>query len=338
LDDLRIEPAVEALSKAVVYNADYGTITVDGNTDDWAALVDSDIIDFDLADANIKGSANGNLHVKYRLAWDPNYLYILVEEQPGDDLAWEATSRSNLISGTTNTAGTKYDSLALSLDFTNNRLPSVDVHMACYLILGLDSTGATDLLVTCGQPSSGPGPAFRWADRSALHANATSLAKGSLGSRVIEARLKWTDLESAIPSWYQPDPNLLAAVKAGFIFGADPHLQDLDNKDRYNPDADHGAAWFSGADNPIQWPQGNFRWPTGRDKYSTDIRLVYSAGDLDFDTDVDFADYTQFAAEYSETDCNNVNDFCNGADILTPMDGDVDLEDLARFSLRWLLQ
>jgi hypothetical protein len=49
-------------------------------------------------------------------------------------------------------------------------------------------------------------------------------------------------------------------------------------------------------------------------------------------------DYAQFAREWRETDCNNVNDFCDGADIVIPMDGDVDLEDLAKFALRWLLQ
>ncbi|GAI51665.1 unnamed protein product, partial [marine sediment metagenome] len=114
---------------------------------------------------------------------------------------------------------------------------------------------------------------------------------------------------------FQPDPNLLAAVEAGYIFGCDPHLQDRDNTSSAYT-TEHGLGWFSGADNPIQWAQGNYRWPTGKDKYSTDIRLVCSAGDLDFDCDVDFVDYAQFAAEWYETDCNNINDFCNGADII----------------------
>ncbi|GAI52578.1 unnamed protein product, partial [marine sediment metagenome] len=152
LDDLRIEPAVEALSEAVVYNADYGTITVDGDASDWAGLVDSDIIDFDLS--TIPHQPAGNLHVQYRLAWDPNYLYILVEEQHGDDLAFEATHTDNsaggLAWGVTNDAGIRYDSLALSFDFTNNRLPSVDVHMSLYLILGLSSADETDLFIAYG--------------------------------------------------------------------------------------------------------------------------------------------------------------------------------------------
>ncbi len=78
--------------------------------------------------------------------------------------------------------------------------------------------------------------------------------------------------------------------------------------------------------------------PTGRDIYNTDIRLACSASGLDCYCDVDFVDYAQLAREWRETDCNNLNDFCNGADIVIPMDGDVDLKDLARFALRWLLQ
>ena len=99
--------------------------------------------------------------------------------------------------------------------------------------------------------------------------------------------------------------------------------------------AEHGAAWFTGWLGDDFFPEDFL--PTGRDTYSTDIRLVCSAGDLDFDCDVDFVDYAQFAAEWYETDCNSLNDFCDGADILTPMNGEVDPNDLGRFALRWLL-
>ncbi|MBA7663363.1 hypothetical protein ES703_71403 [subsurface metagenome] len=117
LDDFRFEPAVEALSEAVVYNADYATITVDGDASDWAGLVDSDILDFDMQEVT---DPNGNLHVKYRLAWDPNYLYILVEEQPGDTEATEAPDLATFSWGAMD-GETQYDSLGLWFDFTNNR-------------------------------------------------------------------------------------------------------------------------------------------------------------------------------------------------------------------------
>ena len=328
LDDLRIEPAVEALSEAVVYNADYGTITVDACAADWAGLVDSDIIDFDLT--AVPDQPKGDLHVKYRLAWDQNYLYILVEEQPGDDVATEANDFPTpevFYSGGFNDGGTYFDSLALSFDFTNNRLPGVNVQMGLWLFLGLSSDGRTDFIMAMGN-------GVRGFHIPALVADSNVATSGTLGSRVIEARLKWSVLDSAIDSWFQPAGGIAAAIQPGYIFGCDPRLQD--REDAASPwDATHGLAWFTGSGK--LWPQGEDRWPTGRDTFSTDIRLVCSAGDLDFDCDVDFVDYAQLAAEWYETGCDNLNDFCNGADIVTPMDGDVDLEDLGRFALRWLL-
>ena len=329
LDDLRIEPAVEALSEAVVYNADYGTITVDADAADWAGLVDSDIIDFDLT--AVPDQPKGDLHVKYRLAWDENDLYILVEEQPGDNLATEANEFPNPLefySGGFEDGGTYFDSLALSFDFTNTRLPGVNVQMGLWLFLGLSSDGRTDFIMAMGN-------GVRGYHISALVADSNVATSGTLGSRVIEARLKWSVLDSAIDSWFQPAGGIAAAVQPGYIFGCDPRLQDRENlPSPPNPlsSATHGLAWFTGSD--MLWPQGEDRWPTGRDTFSTDIRLVCSAGDLDFDCDVDFVDYAQLAAEWYETDCNSLNDFCNGADII--IDGAVTLDDLARFTKRWL--
>ena len=39
------------------------------------------------------------------------------------------------------------------------------------------------------------------------------------------------------------------------------------------------------------------RLPTGRDIFSTGIRLVFTAGDLDFDGYVNYVNYAQFARE-----------------------------------------
>jgi len=330
LDDLRIETPVEALSEAIVYNADYappGTITVDGNTPDWAGLVDSDIIDMNLT--ALPNQPRGELHVKYRLAWDPNYLYILVEELPGDQDPCEAVSHAAF---TASGKDSMYDSLTLWFDFTNNRLAGIKLHISFWLSLGLSSTEQTDLIAAWINAT--------WPDVPPYHnhapvANASVATGGTLGSRVIEARVKWSDLDDSLDSWWLPDPNLGAAVQPGYIFGCDPRLNDRENLASRVWTAEHGAGWFTG----WMWDDYTLKTfcPTGRDTYSTDIRLVCSAGDLDFDCDVDFVDYSQFAAEWDETDCNSLNDFCDGADIVTPMDGDVDLEDLGRFALRWLL-
>ncbi len=327
LDDLRIEPDVEVLSEATVYNAEKATITVDGDASDWAGLVDSDIIDIDL-----KVLPNepdwGDLHVKYRLAWDYDYLYILVEEQPNGDL--EASEAATFGDFTTDGLSTAYDSLALWFDFNNNRLAGIKSQIGFWLFLGLSSTGQTDLMMA-------------WTNATWYYqtidpvANGSVATSGTLGSRVIEARVKWSDLDGHIDSWFQPVGGIEAAIQPGYIFGCDPRLQDREELTLYTFDATHGAAWFTGwVWDDVEIHPGDFM-PTGRDTYSTDIRLVCSAGDLDFDCDVDFVDYAQFAIQYTETDCNNINDFCDGADIVTPMDSVVDLKDLGRFALRWLL-
>jgi len=49
---------------------------------------------------------------------------------------------------------------------------------------------------------------------------------------------------------------------------------------------------------------------------------------------VDFVDYAQFAEKWLNDGCNNLNGFCNGADIV--INGEVTMEDLAKLALRWL--
>jgi hypothetical protein len=296
LDDLRIEPAVKAPSEAGVYNADRGTITVDGDASDWAGL--SEPIDFDLATINYEEpswadpyagaspwphTGTGDLHVKYRLAWDPNYLYILVEEQSGDNLANEAANVSQLMAGGLNAAGTFFDSLALAFDFTNNRKPGDQMHVSLWLWLGLNSSGVTDLMGSLINQD-------RVNHDGAPLVNGSAATSGALGSRVIEAKLKWSVLESAIDPWFQP------------VFGCDPRL--LDTESTAAPwNATHSMGWLSGVGDPVGWPQGYYRWPTGRDTYSRDIRLCPPIGDLDGDCDVDFADYALFAAKWLDSGC-----------------------------------
>jgi hypothetical protein len=329
-DDLRLEEAVEHLSEAKVYNADYAgnvTMTIDGNTADWEALVDSDVLDFDLAAVP---EPNGNLHVKYRLAWDANFLYILVEEQPGDLVATEA----NLVGAQYGDWALNdqlggdyyYDNLSLYFDFTNNHWPGTNVSISLWLYLGLNSKAATPLMMAwTNSDRTNEGK-----HRTPAVLNAASVTKGTLGHRITEAKLKWNDLvtgTSAINSWRLPEGGLLAAIKPGYIFGCDPRLNDyeLQNALLVDPNDEINSAWLNGNVN------GN---PSGRDTYSTDVRLVYSAGDLDYDWDVDFADLQVLAENWLDDDCNNLNDFCNGADIV--INGEVNFVDYAQLALRWL--
>jgi len=295
---------------------------------DWADLVDSDVVDYDLATVpDWNDQSHGNLHVKYRLAWDPNYLYILVEEQPGDACATEANEVGSpggdwsLNDGLGGDA--YYDSLALYFDFTNihPKLGS-EIGISLWLYLGLNSKDVTTVMMAWTNTD--------WeTHKPAAIANGSMATSGTLGSRITEARIKWSDLDSEIDEWRLPEGGLAAAVKPGYIFGCNPRLNDFEGSNAWgSPTVERGTAWLNGT--LWDW-QGT---PSATGIYAKDVRLVCSAGDLDFDCDVDFVDYAQLAAEWYETDCNNLNDFCNGADIV--INGDVGFEDLAKFALRWL--
>lgn len=322
-DDLRAEEATEALSEAKIVNADYGTITVDGSAADWAALVDSDVVDFDLAAVP---EPNGNLHVHYRLAWDANFLYMLVEEQLGDLVATEANqvgAYNNPWSLNDQKGGDYYyDNLSLYFDFTNNHWPGVNESISLWLFLGLNSKEKTPLMMAwCNSD-----PTSEMKHRSAAVANGASVTKNTLGNRITEAKVKWSDVNDIINSWRLPEGGLAAAVKPGYIFGCDPRLNDYEheNAELVDPNDERNSAWLNGN---VEGP------PSGRDIYSTDVRLVCSAGDLDYDCDVDFADLQVLAENWLDDGCNNLNVFCNGADIV--INGKVNMEDLAKLALRW---
>jgi hypothetical protein len=325
-DDLRLDSNQVALSQATIVNADRALtpITVDGNPADWTALDDSDIVDFDLA--TVPNPPHGNLHVKYRLAWDPNYLYILVQEQPGDLLAKEANSvvfsanwsLNDFIGG-----DAYYDALALYFDF-NNTHPVLGGRegISLWLYLGLNSKGKTTVMMAWTNAQWGP-------HKSAAITNGSVATSGTLGSRVTEAKIKWSDLDSALDWWRRPDGGFAAAVKPGYTFGCNPRLNDFEKSNTWgSPTTEKGAAWLNGK--LWDW-QGT---PSATGIYAKDVRLVCSAADLNGDCDVNFEDYAQFAEKWYNSECNNKNIFCNGADIV--IDGVVDAIDLAELAQEWL--
>jgi len=168
-----------------------------------------------------------------------------------------------------------------------------------------------------------------WYDHTpAAVANASVATSGTLGSRVIEARVKWSDLDNTIDSWFRPAGGIAASVQPGYIFGCDPRLNDREMLSSPVWTATHGASWFTG----WLWDDlkpGDFM-PTGRDTYSTDIRLCPPIGDLDGDCDVDFADYALLAAKWLDSGCG----ICGGADLTG--NGNVDSYDLSEFTDNWL--
>jgi len=320
MDDLKVDDAnyQPVLSDARIVNADFGTITVDGDAADWAALDDSDVVDFDLNSLPTHENG-GNLHVQYRLAWDANFLYILVEELPGDGVAMEANQLGDYgeaYSLNDQVGGDVYfDELALYFDFTNDHTCGTDTSINLWLFLGLNSKGSTDMMMAWTNSEWDP-------HKPEAIANGSVATSGTLGSRITEAKVSWSDLNDVI--WRQPEGGILAAVKPGYIFGCDPRLNDLEYQ--WDPSDEAGSAWLNGK----LWSEQ----PTGRDIFSTDVRLVCSAADLDGDCDVDFVDYAQFAEEWLNSGCTNLNGFCNGADI--EIDGTVNTTDLAKLAQEWL--
>jgi hypothetical protein len=146
-----------------------------------------------------------------------------------------------------------------------------------------------------------------------------------LGSRVFEAKVKWSDLASDIQVSRLPAAGLLSQIKPGYVFGCDPRLNDLEG-DWNTVSSEVGAAWFNGK----LWTNV----PSGKDVYSTDVRLVCKAADLTGDCSVNFADFAKFAAQWLMTGCNDLNGYCGGADIV--MDNVVNPTDLKKFADEWL--
>jgi hypothetical protein len=334
-DDLRLDSNQVVLSQATIVNADrtFGTITVDGNAADWADLVDSDVVDFDLATVPVQ--PNGNLHVKYRLAWDPNYLYILVEEQPGDTCSTEANSVTFMQNWSLNDfvgGDAYYDALSLYFDFTNTH-PIIGgcEGISLWLYLGLNSKGSTHVMMAWTNAMWGPHKPVAIINGS-MATSGSVLTPATLGHRITEARVKWSDLDTAINSWRLPEGGLAAAVKPGYIFGCNPRVHDFEktncNQQWNCQTTERGTAWLNGK--LWDW-QGT---PNAMGIYAKDVRLVCSAGDLNGDCHVNFVDLQVLVENWLDDGCNNLNNFCNGADIV--INGEVNFVDYAQLALRWL--
>ena len=80
-----------------------------------------------------------------------------------------------------------------------------------------------------------------------------------------------------------------------------------------------------------------FQIPSGNGDGDIDISEFYEfliTADLNFDGKIDMIDFSAFAMQWIENNCNPVNNWCGGAD-LNRVNG-VDIEDLAAFSSYWL--
>jgi hypothetical protein len=300
--------------------ADYGTMTIDANASDWQNL-NSSIKSMDLQSLPTPED-NGDLYCEYSLAWDEDYLYLLIEEKIGDNLATEAPNHDSL----EDRDGLAYDGMSFFFDFDSDgsrNSTGSEANIDYWFWAGLSSTDQNDLLMVWTQGDWG-------SNDLAATANSTVATSGSLGTRVVEARISWNDINDVLTEERHPQGGLLNAVGAGYVFGCDPRV--IDTEDTDGPyDTSRGSAWVNGT----MWTA-----PSGNDTYSTDVILICNSPvDMDDNCKTNFVDMAYLAGEWLNGGCGISNNWCDKADVepIGHPDGDVDYGDLSELALHWLV-
>ena len=240
----KITPLIPNYASLIYADRANSAITIDGSVSDWAALTSTRMhIDF------AGSTTGGKLSADIRFAWDANFLYLLVQETTNPTTQTASNEAPNGI--LYNSGPYSFDGISFWVDLDNsNDNRSGNGVQDFNPWFGFSSAGGTDLLIA------------RMNDSASLTAapltNAQFKAGGTFAShnRVIECKIKWTDLASNINTSRQPSGNLLGAIAKGFSFGCDPLI--IDNN--YNKQTYIGG--------------GHYTVPTGADANSRDVMLV----------------------------------------------------------------
>ncbi len=238
VDDIKITSgilSVPDLSTTVA--AAQATINVDGSAADWAALGSQAV------SLNTNGRGGMTCTVKY--AWDASYLYYLIQEGGADTTQTEAANGVAYES----TGPWSFDTVAFFTAFVPTS-QGEQVAQDFNPWFGFSSAARTDLYTArvnnAGALTQGP------------FLNATVRTAGTFAAhnRLIEARVKWSDLAATIDTARQPGGNLSAAITAGFKFGCQPLIVDT-NWD--------GQSFIGGA---------QYQCPNGYDANSRTVQLL----------------------------------------------------------------
>ncbi len=200
----KLPPPVPDLSVAA--KAPRATIAVDGDPADWASL-QSDPVEI--------SSGEGLLSCRIHYAWDENYLYLLIREQPGDQTKKEAANAEEYLK-----LPWGYDGISFFLDTdnsNNNDGPSSDFNPW----YGFSSEGRRDLFAARSHRTDQDTCTQELMPRSLL---ATS-GRQADHSRIIEAGIRWQDLDSQVDRKRLPG-GFLSVLKPGLRFGSEPLLLD----------------------------------------------------------------------------------------------------------------
>lgn len=240
IDEIKISKgSVLPPDLSTTVSASRATITVDGSAADWASLASGIVA--------LNTGGHGQLTCNVRYAWDPTYLYILVQETAGDTVKSEAPSNVDYVT----TGPWSYDGVAFWTDFDLNFTGEAIGDFNPWF--GLSSSTRTDLFTARINNST--------ALTASPMASATVRTSGNItgNNRVIEARIAWSDLAFAVDASRQPGGNLSSAIAAGYKFGCQPLLIDNDWS---------GQAFIGGAQNTI---------PSGTDVNSRTVQLLPAA-------------------------------------------------------------
>jgi hypothetical protein len=191
----------------MVLTADKSTIIVNGSASDWIGLISES--------QSLQTYGRGNLTCDVTFAWDNYFLYILVQETPGDTTQQEASSSSAYASDPW-----LFDGVAFwfDLDNSNDGEQLQDLN----LWLGFSSAGLSGLTICRINNTETLTPLPMQ--------NGSTATSGSLSgnNRVIEASVKWSDIAATVESSRQPYGNILIAIGSGYQFGCEPLLLDDD--------------------------------------------------------------------------------------------------------------
>ena len=181
--------------------ASYATPVIDGSVDDWAGLSSSLIIH------NLAALNQGAMQANYRLAWDSENLYILVEETAPPKTVIEAFSQKEFGGGDFKLV----NGASFWMDFTGKGTTQNGDFSPRF---AFSSTKQTDSYIcTINNQvlvSSRP--------------QAKIATSGLPGHRVIEASIKWREIDALLNEENLPYGGIQQAVRPGYGFGLQPLL------------------------------------------------------------------------------------------------------------------
>jgi hypothetical protein len=231
------------LARSVI--AAHGSPTIDGKGDDWNAL-GSTVIDHDLGKL-------GSFRAQYRMSWDDQYLYFLIEEMT-------PPARANESYGEIEFGGGEFkntDGISFWMDFAGKGTTKNGGFTPRF---GFSSTTRTDLY-TCTIN-----------DRVLVSARPKAIVAtaGGLGNRVIEAAIRWCEIDSLLDEEHLPYGGLQKALRSGLGFGCQPLLIEDGKHQGYL----NGFSWATkGAASVLEKKQANAGPPSGSDKESLWVEL-----------------------------------------------------------------